>query len=59
MGVTIEYGHPLTTWVLEHVELPIGKTNTPLRKEFSLAPIKKIVTLVLPSTFVDMVSSHA
>ena len=46
-----------TTWVVEHVELPIGKTNTPLRKEFSLAPIKKIATLVLPSTFVDMLSS--
>mgnify|MGYP006948246581 FL=1 len=47
-----------TTWVVEHVELPIGKTNTPLRKEFPLAPIKKIVTLVLPSTFVDMLSLH-
>ena len=47
-----------TTWVVEHVELPIGKTNTPLRKEFPLAPIKKIATLVLPSTFVDMLSLH-
>ena len=27
MGVTMEYGHPLTTWVVEHVELPIGKMN--------------------------------
>ena len=36
MGVTMEYGHPLTTWVVEHVELPIGKMNTQLRKEFSL-----------------------
>ena len=36
-----------TTWVVEHVELPIGKTNTPPRKEFPLALIKKIVTLVL------------
>ena len=36
-----------TTWVVEHVESPIGKTNTPLRKEFPLAPIKEIVTLVL------------
>ena len=48
MGVTIEYGHPLTTWVMEHVELLIGKTNTPLRKELPIAQIKKIVTLVLP-----------
>ena len=32
----------------------IGKTNTPPRKEFILAPIKKIVTFVLPSTFVGM-----
>ena len=55
MGVTMEYGHPLT-WVVEHVELPIGKTNTPLRKEFPLAPIKRIVTLVVPSTFIDMLS---
>ena len=47
-----------TTWVVEHVELPIGKTNTPLRKEFPLAPIKKIVTLVLPSTLGDMLSLH-
>ena len=36
-----------TTWVVEIVELPIGKMNTPLRNEFPLAPIKKIVTLVL------------
>ena len=43
-----------TTWVVEHVELPIGKTNIPPRKGFPLAPIKKIATLVLPSTFVDM-----
>ena len=42
---------------MERVELPIGKTNTPSRKEFPLAPIKKIVTLV-PSTFVDMLSLH-
>ena len=47
-----------TTWVVEHVELPIGKTNTPPRKEFPLAPIKKIITLVLPSTFVDMLSLY-
>ena len=47
-----------TTWVVEHVELPIGKTNTPLRKEFPFAPIKKIVILVLPSTFVDMLSLY-
>ena len=36
-----------TTWVVERVKLPIGKTNTPPRKEFLLAPIKKIATLVL------------
>ena len=47
-----------STWVVEHVELPIDKTNTPPRKEFSLAPIKKIVTLVLPST-ADMLSLHS
>ena len=58
MGVTMEYDHPLT-WVVEHVELPIGKTNTTLRKEFPRAPIKKFATLVLPSTFVDMLSLHA
>ena len=58
MGVTIVYGHSLTTWVVEHVDLPIGKTNIPLRKEFPLAPIKRIVTLVLRSTFVDMPSLH-
>ena len=46
-----------TTQVVEHVELPIGKTNTPPRKEFPLVPIKKIATLVLPSTFVDMLHS--
>ena len=41
-------------WVVEHVELPIGNTNTPSKKESPLAPIKKIVILVLPSTFIDM-----
>ena len=35
-----------TTWVVEHVKLPIGKTNTPLRKIFPLAPLKKIVKLI-------------
>ena len=40
-----------TTWVVEHVELPIGKTNTPPRKEFPLSPIKKIATLVLNINF--------
>ena len=48
-----------TTWVVEHVELLIGKMNTPLRKEYPLAPIKKIVTLVLPSTFANMLSLYA
>ena len=47
-----------TTWVVEHVELPICKTNTPLRKEFPLAPIKKFATLVLPSTFTDVLLLH-
>ena len=42
------------TWVGERVELPIGKTNTPPRKGFPLAPIKKIVILILPSTLLDM-----
>ena len=45
----MEYGHPPITWVVENIELPIGKTNTPPRKEFSIAPRKKFVTLVLPS----------
>ena len=48
-----------TTWVVEHVALPISKTNTPLRKEFEIAPIKKIVTLVLPLTFAYMLLLHA
>ena len=45
---------------MERVEFPIGKTNTPPRKEFPLAPIKKIATLVSTPfnfrryTFVDM-----
>ena len=56
--VTIEYGHPLTTWVVEYVALSIGKTNTPLRKEFPVAPLKKIATLVLCSTFGHMLSLH-
>ena len=47
MVVTMEYGHSLTTWVVENVELPIDKIDSPLRKEFPLAPIKKIITLVL------------
>ena len=41
------------TWVVGHVELLIRKTNTPSRKEFLFAPIKKFVILVLPSNFVD------
>ena len=47
MGVTIKYGHPLTTWVVEHIDLQIGKMNTPLRKEVPLAPIEIIATLWL------------
>ena len=60
MGVRLKYSHPLTIlqWVVERVELPIGKTNTPPSKEFPLAPIKKIATLVLPSTLVGMLSLH-
>ena len=46
------------TWVVGHVKLPICKTNTPPREEFPLVLIKKITTLVLPSTFVDMLSLH-
>ena len=39
MGVTMEYGNPLTTlhyttWVVEHVELSIGKTNTHIHTQF-------------------------
>ena len=48
MGVTMEYGHLL----MEHVDLLIGKMNTPSREEFPIDPIKKFVTLVLPSTFI-------
>ena len=47
-----------TTWAVERVELSIDKTNTPPTKEFPLAPIMKIATLLLPSTFVDMLSLH-
>ena len=47
MGVKMEYGQLLTTRVVEHVELTISKTDNPIRKEFPLAPIKKIATLVL------------
>ena len=54
MGIILEYNHPLTIWVVEYVEMPLGKLNTPLMKTVPLAPIKKIATLVLPSTFVDM-----
>ena len=32
--------------VVEHVESPIGKMNTPSRKEFHITPINKFVTLV-------------
>ena len=38
--VTIKYCHPLPTWA-KHVELPIDKNTSP-KKEFPLAPIKKI-----------------
>ena len=43
-----------TIRVVEHVELLISETNTPSRNEFLLALMKKIVILVLPSTFIDM-----
>ena len=49
-----QFSGVIVTWVVEHVESLLCKTNTPPRKEFSLVPIKKIATLVLPSTFVDM-----
>ena len=54
----MEYGHPLASWVVEHVELPIGKTNTPLREKNPFVLIKKSVTLVLPSILVDMLLLH-
>ena len=59
MGVTMKYGPPLTTCVVEHVELQIGKLNIRPRKDFPLSPIKKIITLVLASSFVDMLSLYA
>ena len=40
----MEYGHPLTARIMEHVEFLIGKMNTSPRKNFLLAPIKKIFT---------------
>ena len=40
--------------VVKHVVERKDKANTPSRKEFPLAPIKKIATLVHPSTFIDM-----
>ena len=48
MGITMEYGHPLTTLHYMdsgNVEFPIGKTNTPLWKEFPLSPIKKFASM--------------
>ena len=44
----------ITPRVMEHIEILIGKTNTPLMKEFLRALIKKIATLVLSSTFADI-----
>ena len=44
-------GHPLTKWEVEHVDLSIGKTNSQLKKEFPHALIKRIVTLILPFSF--------
>ena len=44
----------LTTWAVGHVELLIGKTNTTPRKGFRLAPINKVATSILPSTFINM-----
>ena len=49
MGVTIEYGHPLTTWVVEHVELAIGKTTISLRNEISTCFCRYAFTPCLPS----------
>ena len=39
----------ITTWVVEHVELPIGKKDSPLRKDFLLALINKTTILILLS----------
>ena len=50
------YGPPLIKWVVEHVELSTSKTNTPLIKQFPLAEIKTIATL-LPSTFIESMLS--
>ena len=47
-----------TTWGVERVELSIDKANTPPTKEFPPTPIMKIATLLLASTFVDMLSLH-
>ena len=46
MGVT----NGVWSAVVEHVELPKCEVNTPLRKEFPLAPINKIATFILPLT---------
>ena len=43
-----------TTYNGKHVELPIGKTSTLSRKKSLLALIKKIVTSILPLTFIGM-----
>ena len=44
-GATIECGHQyMGSGVVGHSKSPIGKMNTPLRKEFQLAKIKKIAT---------------
>ena len=41
-GVWSPTNYTTLKWVVEHVELPIGKTNTPLRKEFPLGSNKRI-----------------
>ena len=38
MGIMMAYGHRYATWVVEHVELPIGTANTVLRNWFLFVP---------------------
>ena len=45
--MTLKHNGVATTQAVEHVELPIGNTNNPLRKEFHLTPIINI-NLVKP-----------
>ena len=40
--MTLKHNGVATTQAVEHVELPIGNTNNPLRKEFPFILIKKL-----------------